>query len=162
MQIHPSSLLLTCKTSSGVEIIPPHLVTLALVNELLHLNTSSLSIASATARIAGFDILIALMKSFNSCSSLFCSLIINRCSVRSCWKSFIFCCCVCIRALSSLTQLWSFSSSLGMMRPQPCSQGNGLLGLCSHSSRWAARVSSLRTRVQPYWALSQFMHNLEN
>lgn len=151
----------TCKISSGVEIMPPHLVTLALVSELLHRTTSSLSIWSAIALIVGFDIRIALIKSFKSWSSLFCSLMMKRCSVSSCWKSPNFCCWEWMRARSSLTQLWSRSSSFGMTNPQPCSHGRGRLGLCSHSMTCAARTSSLRTIWQPYEALSHAILNLK-
>lgn len=31
--------------------------------------------------------------------------------------------------------LQTLCSSLGMIKPHPCSQGNGLLGLYSHSDR---------------------------
>uniref|UniRef100_A0A6B0UNA3 Uncharacterized protein n=1 Tax=Ixodes ricinus TaxID=34613 RepID=A0A6B0UNA3_IXORI len=42
-----------------------------------------------------------------------------------------------------------------MTRPQPCSQGMGLLGLCSQASRCDARQSSFTMASQPNWALSQ-------
>lgn len=45
----------TCSITSGVDIIPPHLVTRALDRELLHLDTSSLSMFSASTRTPGFD-----------------------------------------------------------------------------------------------------------
>ena len=45
-------------------------------------------------------------------------------------------------------------SSLGTVRPQPRAQGTGFFGLCSHSLRCIARMSSLTTTSQPNSSLS--------
>lgn len=139
----------TCSESSGVEIIPPQRVTRALGNELDHLSTSSLSIWSAIARMAGFETRIALMKSLIRFSSRFSSLIVRFWSVISVLSSASFCCCPWQSVRNSRTQLWFLNSSFGIMNPQPFSHGKGRLGLCSHSSRWAWRASSLRIAWQP-------------
>ena len=108
----------------------------------------------------GLDTLMARIKSFNRCISLFCSLSWNCCSLSSLLISVSFWCWDCMRFLSSLTQLWCFISSLGMMRLQPCSQVMGRLGLNSHSSRWATRASSLTSFWQPCTKLSHLMRSL--
>lgn len=142
--------------------MPPHRVTLARGRVVDHLMTSSRSICSAIERIAGLETLMALMKSLSRWISRFCSFIWNCCSLSSRFISLIFCCCECIRPRSSLTQLWFFSSSLGMMRLHPCSQGIGLLGLNSHSSRCTSKLSSLTIDWQPYITLSQLTHRRAN
>lgn len=152
----------TCRSSSGVEIIPPHLVTLARGRVADHRTTSSLSIWSVIALIAGLETPMALIKSLSKLISLLCSLIWNCCSPNSLLMSFSFWCCDCMRFLSSLTQLWSFSSSLGIIRLHPCSHGIGLFGLNSQSSRWDARLSSFMTVWQPKLTLSQFMQSRAN
>lgn len=57
-------------------------------------------------------------------------------------------------AIGESARLTTLSSSLGMTRPQPCSQGTGLLGLCSQDSLCDARQSSFTITLQPNWALS--------
>lgn len=57
---------LTCNIASGVEIMPPHRVTLARARELAHRTTSSCSIWSAIARIWGLLILMARIKSWGT------------------------------------------------------------------------------------------------
>ena len=47
------------------------------------------------------------------------------------------------------------------MRPHPCEQGTGFLGLCSHCWRWIASTSSLTTTLQPYSSLSQLVRRGE-
>lgn len=165
-------LIIICRASSGVEIIPPQRVTRARANVLLQRTTSSRSIWSAIARIAGFETRIARISSLNSWNSRFSSFINRFWSLISFFISTIFCCCEWITARSSRTQLWSYearkywnelmivatqtrispatlNSSLGIIDPQPRSQGSGFFGLCSHSSRWLFSVSSLRICVQP-------------
>lgn len=51
----------------------------------------------------------------------------------------------------------TLNSSFGITKPHPFSHGNGRFGLCSHSSRWLARASSLSTMGHPYSSLSQAM-----
>lgn len=42
-------------------------------------------------------------------------------------------------------KIQTLCSSFGMIKPHPCSQGNGLLGLYSHSDRCESSESSLTT-----------------
>lgn len=146
---HSTSNPPTCSTSSGVEIMPPQRVTLARGNVLLHRTTSSRSIWSAIARMAGLLTHIARTNSLNSCNSRFSSLIAKCWSLSSDFIWPIFCCWLWISPRSSREQLWSFNSSLGTTKPHPFSQGNGRLGLCSHWSKWPGKQSSLRIVVQP-------------
>lgn len=140
---------LTCKASSGVEIIPPQRVTRARANELLQRTTSSRSIWSAIALIAGFDTRIARINSLNNWNSRFNSFINRFWSLISFFKSTNFWFCEWITARNSRMQLWSLNSSLGIMEPQPRSHGNGFFGLCSHSSRWLLNASNFSICVHP-------------
>lgn len=108
----------TCKESSGVLIIPPHRVTRALGKEFDHRNTSSRSIWSAIARIAGLDTRIARIKSLMRFSSRFSSFIVRFWSVISVLSSANFCCWLWHSERNSRTQLWFFSSSAGMIKPK--------------------------------------------
>lgn len=107
----------TWSESSGVEIIPPQRVTRALGKEFDHRNTSSRSIWSAIARIAGLETRIALIKSLMRFNSRLSSLIVRFWSVISVLSSANFCCWLWHSERNSRTQLWSFSSSAGMMKP---------------------------------------------
>lgn len=49
---------------------------------------------------------------------------------------------------------------MGTTKPQPCSQGTGLFGLKSHSSKWVFKQSSLTTDTQPCGLLSHVIYNL--
>lgn len=49
-----------------------------------------------------------------------------------------------------------------MTRPQPCSQGIGFLGLCSHSSWCISKRSNFTTVVHPKVTLSQVISKRDN
>lgn len=114
---------LTCSESSGVEIIPPHRLTRARGKELAHRNTSSLSIWSAIARIAGFETRIARIKSLIKLSSRLSSLIVRFWSVISVLRSDNFCCWLWHNVRNSRTQLCAWNSSFGIINPHPFSHG---------------------------------------
>jgi hypothetical protein len=59
-----------------------------------------------------------------------------------------------VTAWTGLTEILTFISSFGTTKPQPSSQCTGFLGLCSHSCRCAANISSFITAAQPYPTLS--------
>lgn len=133
-------------------------MTLAGGSEAAHRANSSLSICSAISLIMGLLTRMAFIRSFSRLISLFCSLIWNCCSWISRFKFDSLFCCDWIKVLSSRAQLCSFNSSFGTTRPHPFSQGVGLFGLNSHSSRCELKLSSLITAWQPYTELSQEMH----
>merc|ERR1719158_2383823 len=81
-------------------------------------------------------------------------------SVMSCCALQILSPCSLTRNLSSLTQLCSTISSLGTVSPHPWLQGTGFLGLCSHSFKCSARISSFTTTEHPYSSLSHLISSL--
>lgn len=137
--------------------LPPQRVTRALGNEFDQRTTSSRSMRAMAPAMAGLETRIARINSLIRLNSRFSSLIVRFWSLISVFSSASFCCWLWHSVRSSRTQLWSLYSSLGMMKPQPFSQGNGLLGLNSHSSRWDCKASSFSTAGQPYNWLSQVM-----
>ena len=191
---HPDSAkqrrIWACSSEFGVEIMPPHRVTLARVkfwHQPTMASASCILDVKVRTRMSGSEAstvtcplsvvetrslsrleeaaaasIPALLRtrSLSMDISLLCSANWYLQSLTVCSNSEIFSSCVRIMDLSSRTQLWSFISSFGTVRPQPLSQETGFLGLWMHSFRWWGSRSNLVMTSQPWLALSQLISSL--
>ncbi len=164
---HPLSpsarLMMACRTASGVEIIPPHLLTRADLRVDSHRTVwIAFSVSSVLLRLPQTEVRMLRTISLRirisrywsfSCSSRLSTLLTSS-STRSDFSLRSLC--------SSWTQLCLGTSSNGTTKPHPLSQGTGLLGLKRHSLWCAPRESNLTTVVHPKSLLSHDIFNRES
>ena len=144
-------LMMACSTESGVDIIPPHLLTragLRVDNQRTVWMAFSVSSElprpphTADARMLRTISLRMRISRFWSCNWI------------SSWSTFdtnsSICSDLClIMRWSSRTQLCWGTSSKGTTKPHPCSHDTGRFGLYKHSLWCAARASKRTTWLQP-------------